>query len=125
MDGAVVTAHDWRLGAAVLVVGVIVRLLKSDTRIPIDIPPRWQPVLVLGLGQLYAVLQSVVDGAPWRQAAVDGLKVAFVSMGLFDLVVKAAFKGDSPWWLAWLLRPGDGRARQVAPPASPADEGPA
>lgn len=102
---AITTNSNVALGIAVVVVGAITRLLKSDTKFPIDIPARWQPVIVLVIGQAYAVLQAIVGGVNWKTAVTSGLQVAFLTMGLFDLVIKALFNGDAPWWLAWLLKP--------------------
>lgn len=96
------------LAVAVMVVGAIVRLLKDDTKFPIDIPARWQPVVTVFIGQVYAVLQAIAGGVDWKVAVGAGLKVAFVAMGLFDLVVKALLNGhDAPWWLGWLLKSAD------------------
>lgn len=53
-------------------VWLLVRLLKSDA-FPVDIPPRFRPLLALVLGQVSAVLLAVVGGMSWRGAVVSGL----------------------------------------------------
>lgn len=96
--------HAW-MALAVLVMGFVTRVLKSDTKFPIDIPSRWQPVIVLVLGQAYAGLQAVAGGVAWKTAVTQGLVASFLTMGLFDLVVKAAFDGkDIPPFFTWLLK---------------------
>lgn len=93
------------MGVAIIAIGTVTRLLKDDTKIPINIPARWQPVVTLLLGQLYAVLQAVQGGMAWKDAIIQGFQVAFVTMGLFDLVIKALFGGkDMPAPLVGLLK---------------------
>ncbi len=65
-------AHRY-LPAAALLIGLIVRLLKSDTKIPLNVPPRWRPWLALGLGGLAGALDKVVAGSSWHDALVVGL----------------------------------------------------
>lgn len=60
---------------AALVVWALVALVKRPD-IPIPLPPRARPLLALGLGQVYAVLEAVVGGMPWGAAIVRGLVVA-------------------------------------------------
>ncbi len=77
--GDLVAQHKW-LAATAVVIGVAVRLLKSDTKIPIDVPPRARIWLVLGLGVASSVLEKVATGAQWEKALVDGLVGAFVAV---------------------------------------------
>ncbi len=97
--------HAW-LALAVLAMGFLARVMKDDTKLPFfNIPARWQSVLVLVLGQVYAGLQAVFGGMPWTTAMTQGLIAAFLTMGLFDLIVKAVLDGrDMPTFLAWLLK---------------------
>lgn len=68
---ALVAAHSW-IALAALIVFAIVRLLKSDTKIPLNIPARYRPVLAIALGAVAGVLDHVASGTPWRQALVNG-----------------------------------------------------
>lgn len=119
---ALLLAHKWLAGGVVLV-GFVARLFKDDTKFPVNIPARWQPVLVVALWQLYAVLvqvQSVAAGTPLLPIVGHALWMAFFTMGLFDLVVKALFNGkDIPAFLSVILKT-EAAIRGDAPPAEPA-----
>lgn len=51
-----------------LAIYAIVRVLKSDTVLPIDVPPKWRAPLAYGLGIAAAVVDGVVGGLSWRAA---------------------------------------------------------
>lgn len=69
---AAVEKKNW-IGLAIIIVAVLVRLTKSDTKIPINIPARWRPWLAMGLGATAGVLMKVSAGMSWRAAALSGL----------------------------------------------------
>ena len=91
-------AHRW-LGLAIVIIGWLTRIVSSDSAFPVTIPTRWKPVLVIILGQAYGALTLILGGASWQSAVIDGLMVAFCTMGLFDLVIKAIFNGNEPRWI--------------------------
>lgn len=93
--------HKW-LPLAVLLIGYLTTLMSDTSKFPINIPDRWKPVLVVGLGQVYAVLTAASGGDTWSHAVWSGAVAAFGTMGLFDLLVRAIFNGNLPKWLAWL-----------------------
>lgn len=95
------TGHKW-LPLSIVVVGYLTMLLGDTSKLPISIPDRWKPVLVIGLGQVYAILDKVQGGDSWKHAVWVGVMTAFGAMGLFDLLIKAAFDGKVPKWLQWL-----------------------
>lgn len=67
---------------AALVIGVITRLIKSDTKLPIDVPPRARIWVVIVLGATSAVLEKVVDGRTWTSALAGGaVSVAIAVLG--------------------------------------------
>ncbi len=68
--------HAW-IPLAVIVIGLIVRLLKSDTRIPFTIPPEYRRFAVVVLGMTSAALERVVAGTPWKDAALGGFVAIF------------------------------------------------
>lgn len=104
-----IAQHQWLLLATV-VCGFVVRLLADDTKFPIDIPRRWLPVATVAVTTLYSALESILKGTTWQEATVNALKYAFVTMGLFDVVVKAWLNGkDMPPFLTWLLKPAEGK----------------
>lgn len=96
-----VTGHKW-MPLAILVIGYVSTLVSDTSRMPFNIPDRWKPVFVVVLGQAYGALQAIGSGAQVWPTVYHGLVTAFVTMGLFDFVVKAVFNGDLPKWLAWL-----------------------
>lgn len=64
--------HQW-LALSAVVLGGVVRALKSDTRLPVQVPAEWRPWLAFGLGQIAALLQLVVGGATWRDALTTAI----------------------------------------------------
>lgn len=97
-----VSGHKW-LPLAVVVISYLVSLTNDWSKFPVTVPDRWKPVVALALGQAYAVLSATAGGTPWKLAVRDGVIAAFVTMGAYDVVVKALY-GDKPIprWLAWL-----------------------
>ena len=76
---ALVLAHKWIVLASVAI-GAVVRLLKSDTVLPVDVPAQWRPLLALALGQISAVLEHVAAGAPWGTAIAGGLAASVIAI---------------------------------------------
>lgn len=67
-------AHGWILALS-FVVGAVVRGLKPDVPIPVNVPPRARPLVALALGVFGgAVLMvfEVVPGLAWPRALVGG-----------------------------------------------------
>lgn len=98
---ALATSHQW-LPLAILVVGLLVSWTSNTSKFPINIPARWQPLVTLGLGTLYAILQAVVSGTAWEIAVENGLIMAMSSAGFSQLIVNSVFNGTLPSWLSWL-----------------------
>lgn len=95
------TGHKW-LPLAIVVISYVTAALGDTSKLPINIPDRWKPVLVLGLGQVYAVLQGVSGGVTWQKAVWNGIVASFGAMGLFALLFKAIFPTTVPKWLNWI-----------------------
>jgi hypothetical protein len=95
------TGHKW-LPLAMLVISYLTATLGDTSKLPISIPDRWKPVLIVGLGQVYAVLQAETDGIPWQKAIWNGIVASFGAMGLFAIAFKAIYQGNVPKWLQWL-----------------------
>ena len=55
------TGHKW-LPLAMLLISYATAALGDTSKLPISIPDRWKPVLIVGLGQVYAILQAETDG---------------------------------------------------------------
>jgi len=87
-----VTDRALFLAAVALLIGALIRALKSD-RIPINIPPRWRPVLALVLGQFAGVVEALTRGTPWRDALLGGLLASLGAMGGHDVVIGGMLGG--------------------------------
>jgi hypothetical protein len=59
------------------VVGLLVRLTRDDTKVPINVPAVWRPYLALLLGTLLGVLEKQIAGSSWRDALLGGAAAAF------------------------------------------------
>lgn len=71
----------WILFAA-LIVGLLVRLLKSNPTLAEKVPARARPFLAVGLGIVSGVLTKVVSGTTWRVAIIGGVAAgAFAILG--------------------------------------------
>lgn len=104
-----IQSHAW-VPLAALVIGFLVRTLKSDA----FVLPSWaavaapyRPLLVLALGVVSGVLDAIVGGTPWRDALVGGLLSALMALIGHTTIVD-------------VLRGG----RDIGAPAPPAEKGP-
>ena len=107
---ALLLAHKW-LGATALVIGFLVRLLKSDTPLP-TLPARFRPWLALGLGALSAMVDSRVNGTDWRTALVAGLGAGLVAIMGHDTVVESLRNGRE-----FFQKKEDGGGSKPPPPS--------
>ncbi len=84
--------------ATALLIGVLVRLLKSPTLLStrFQVPSRWRPWVAVGLGQLAGIAEALAAGTPWRTAAFRGLTAAAAAVLGHDAVVKGLFNGREP-----------------------------
>jgi hypothetical protein len=89
---ALIIGHKW-LGLSAIAIALIVRLLKSDTKIPITVPPRWRLPLAFALGQLGAVLQHIADGTSWKNAIIGGLVSSALAVVGHDAIIMSARGG--------------------------------
>jgi hypothetical protein len=109
------TAHKWT-GLFIIIVGYLVQLTRPESKFPVQVAPRWRPVIAAILAMLLTGAQALTGGLPWRDVVLRGLATGFVTMGLFDLLVNAFCNGRVPNWLAWLA------AMTPQPPPPPATE---
>lgn len=120
---ALATAHKWiPLGA--LGTGILIRLLRSDTKFPLTIAGRWLPLVNLVLSVVYSVLHAVAIGGTWPVALLGGYAVASTSGFSYDIFVKA-LRGGKEFILPGLILPGvppaPGKPVSIAPPAMGAE----
>lgn len=90
---------------AAAVIAAIIRVLKSDTKIPFDIPPRLRVFAALALGFVYAALQKIAAGTPWRSALFDGV-AAFATAVVTHNVVIDSLRGGKELVVPGLMIPG-------------------
>ena len=127
MDFATLTylykTHAWT-ALFVLVIGYLVQLTSKESKFPVQISPRWKPLVVAVLALLLTGGQAIAGGLPWRDVVLRGLATGFLTMGLFDLCVNAFLNGRIPAWLATLAAmtpqpppPPSEKAISIKPPA--------
>lgn len=116
---------------AAVVIFWLTRLLKSDTKIPIDIPARYRWWLALGLGILSGVLEKVAssgtqDAKTWTSAIVGGLiSFALASLGHQAIIENLRDGKELP--IPGLMIPGARPSPDkpiTIPPETPKTEGP-
>lgn len=77
------------IGFSALAIGLLVRLLKSDTPLPFTVPAKWRPVLALVLGLLSGVLHALSTGVPWRDALLGGLSAGVAAIVGHDVGIES------------------------------------
>lgn len=88
-----IAKHEW-VGLAALIIGLIVRLLKEDTRFPpFAMPARWRPLLAVGLGIGSGILQAASTGTPWRDAILGGVVSGLVAIAGHEAIVESIRDG--------------------------------
>ncbi len=116
-----VMQRKW-VAVAAIVIGIIVRLLKSDTKIPIDIPPRWRAPLAVALGGAAGALDKLAEQSDvtWTSALVKGLVAAGIAMITHTLVIDSARGGKEitvPGLTKENTPPGPGKPPSLPPTA--------
>lgn len=74
-----VREHAW-LPLAALVIGFLVRLLKSDVKFMFDVPAKYRPLAAIILGLAAAAVDRVIGGAPAKEALTEGLSAAALAI---------------------------------------------
>lgn len=110
------------VAATAIVVGLIVRLLKSDTKIPINIPPRVRAWLALGLGAVAGAIDKLVEAGhtTWTTALLWGVTGSVFAMVMHALIIDSIRGGKElvvPGLTKMNTPPGSGRPPSVPPTA--------
>lgn len=67
----------WHAGGwvpvATFIVGLLVRLMKDDTKIPVNLPKKWRPYVAIALGVALGVIEKIAAGSTWKTAVGGGL----------------------------------------------------
>lgn len=90
---------------AAVVIFLVTRLLKSDTKIPIDIPPRVRIWVVFGLGIASGVLEHVIAGKTWTSALIGGAVSAVLAVVGHESII-ASLRGGKELVIPGLIVPG-------------------
>jgi hypothetical protein len=101
-----IAQHNW-VAIAALVIGFLVRLLKSDTKLPITLPAGVRPWLALVFGAGAGVLEHVMSGMSWGEALTGGLVAALTAIAGHDTLVEG-LRGGREVPLPGLTRKQDG-----------------
>jgi len=113
---ALAQQHKW-FALAALVIGLVVRLLKSDGPIPINVPAKYRAWLAVGLGIVAGVLDMIGAGTAWKEALLGGILAAFAAISGHQLVVESLRSGRE----VGESKPAF-RTRSTPPPAPPVVE---
>lgn len=101
---ALIVAHKW-VPLAALIIGLVVRLLKSDTKIPITIPPRARIWTVFVLGVAAGILERITSGTPWKQALLEGVLAAALAIIGHNALIDS-LRGGKELVIPGLIVPG-------------------
>jgi len=106
---------------AALVIGFLVRLCKSDTKFPIDIPPKWRWTAALLLGAVSAVLEKKMNSnLTWLQASVGGVFSFALAVAGHSGIIDGMRSGKEfvvPFMTKPGVPPGPGKPTSLPPPA--------
>lgn len=86
-------ANNKWLAATALAIGIVVRLMKTDVKFTPSIPPRWRPLVALGLGIVGGVVDAAARGTPWRRAVLGGVVAAGVAIATHDVAIASLLNG--------------------------------
>lgn len=103
---ALLVSHKW-VAASAVAIGLVVRLLKSDTKIPINIPAAYRTWIALGLGIVSGVLDKIANGTPWKDAIVGGLGAAFTAIVGHEMLIES-MRGGREIPVPGLMKPPSG-----------------
>lgn len=117
-----IVGHKWLALTAVLI-GLVVRLLKDDTTIPISIPPRLRAPLALALGGFAGALDKFLagGGTQWKEALTQGLLgslLAIAGHAIFIGSIRGGKELPIPGLTKEGVPPGPGKPPSLPPPPS-------
>jgi hypothetical protein len=115
--------HKW-VAVASLIVWAVVRMLKSDTKIPLDIPPRVRAIAALVLGAVAGALDKLLaNGEPrWQDALWNGLAAGAGAI-VFHCLFVDTLLGGKELPVPGLTKPGVPPAPGKPPSIPPVAQG--
>lgn len=72
--------HQW-IPLAALVIGLVVRVLKDDTRVLPTVPSKYRRPLAFALGLAAGALQMVAAGTSWKDALATAVVAPLLAIG--------------------------------------------
>lgn len=114
---ALLFAQKWLAFCGALV-HLATRLVKSDTKFPVNIAPRYRPLVPLGLSALAAGLDMAIAGAPLVEAAKAGATILAFAIFLHVFGIQVARGGKEvivPGLMIPGAAPGPGKAPSIPP----------
>lgn len=89
-----VARRNWPL-VGMAVVWAIVRLLKSDSRLPdaLDVHEDLRPLVPIVLGAISGCLEHLLTGVPWKDALTGAAVTAFGAILAQDVIARALLRG--------------------------------
>lgn len=115
---ALIIQKKW-IALMALLLGFTVRLLKSDTKIPINIPPQYRVWLALGLAPIAGAFDKWAAGTTWTTAMVEGLIASVMAIVSHNVVVDS-MRGGREFVVPGLIKPdvspGPGKPPSIKPP---------
>ncbi len=90
-----------------LAIGLIVRLLKTDTKLPLDVPPQLRVWLALALGAASGAVDKLVEAGSttWTTALLNGIAAAVLAIVSHNLVI-ASLRDGKELPIPGLIKPG-------------------
>lgn len=89
-----------------MMIGFLVRLMKSDTKLPIDIPPAARKYVALSLAVGGAVAEKLAMGVPTSQALFDGV-MAWAMAEWGHKILVDDLRGGKEIPVPFLMLPGE------------------
>lgn len=74
---ALALGHKW-LALIALLVGLLIRVFKDDTKVPGVIPKPARPWIAFLLGLALGVIERRTSGAPWKDSLISGVVVGLL-----------------------------------------------
>ncbi len=77
------------LALLALIIGFVVRLLKSDTVLPVTVSPKLRGWVAVLLGAIGGIVEHLANGTPWREALASGITAGVLSIVGHELLVES------------------------------------